>query len=188
MPNAYALLHAVSTGLPPMTRKPQNHIHNEGLRATSSHTQEHMPTQLFVELSVLAVHGKFLQVTNTVLNGDQCFLSAFDKALTSVVNYRELKSVCTTSELLAKYSDNMLKKSAKGRTNSAASSLFSDTPMTKMLCKEAMVNKLKQACGYGSISKLHQMCTGMRVSADLNNKFNSFIRNQDTVLDLGIHF
>jgi hypothetical protein len=36
-----------------------------------------MPT-LFVE-SVLEVHGKFVQLINTVLNGDQHFMSALDK-------------------------------------------------------------------------------------------------------------
>ena len=73
-----------------------------------------MPT-LFVE-SVLEVHGKFVQLIKTVLNGDQHFMSALDKALTSVVNYREPKSVCKAPELLAKYCDNLLKKSAKGMT------------------------------------------------------------------------
>lgn len=36
-----------------------------------------MPT-LFVE-SVLEVHSKFVQLINTVLNGDQHFMSALDK-------------------------------------------------------------------------------------------------------------
>uniref|UniRef100_A0A3Q1MA39 Cullin-2 n=1 Tax=Bos taurus TaxID=9913 RepID=A0A3Q1MA39_BOVIN len=114
MANMYVLLRAVSTGLPHMIQELQNHIHDEGLRATSNLTQENMPT-LFVE-SVLEVHGKFVQLINTVLNGDQHFMSALDKALTSVVNYREPKSVCKAPELLAKYCDNLLKKSAKGMT------------------------------------------------------------------------
>ena len=114
MANMYVLLRAVSTGLPHMIQELQNHIHDEGLRATSNFTQENMPT-LFVE-SVLEVHGKFVQLINTVLNGDQHFMSALDKALTSVVNYREPKSVCKAPELLAKYCDNLLKKSAKGMT------------------------------------------------------------------------
>lgn len=38
---------------------------------------EQMPT-LFVE-SVLEVHSKFVQLINTVLNGDQHFMSALDK-------------------------------------------------------------------------------------------------------------
>lgn len=54
--------------------------------------------------------------------------------------------------------------------------------------EEAMINKLKQACGYEFTSKLHRMYTDMSVSADLNNKFNNFIKNQDTIIDLGISF
>ncbi|CAO2594743.1 Cul2 [Lemmus lemmus] len=214
MANMYVLLRAVSTGLPHMIQELQNHIHDEGLRATSNLTQEHMPT-LFVE-SVLEVHGKFVQLINTVLNGDQHFMSALDKALTSVVNYREPKSVCKAPELLAKYCDNLLKKSAKGMTeNEVEDKLTSFITVFKyiddkdvfqkfyarMLAKrlihglsmsmdseEAMINKLKQACGYEFTSKLHRMYTDMSVSADLNNKFNNFIRNQDTVIDLGISF
>ncbi|XP_060149153.1 cullin-2 isoform X2 [Globicephala melas] len=179
-----------------------------------SQYMEKMPT-LFVE-SVLEVHGKFVQLINTVLNGDQHFMSALDKALTSVVNYREPKSVCKAPELLAKYCDNLLKKSAKGMTeNEVEDKLTSFITVFKyiddkdvfqkfyarMLAKrlihglsmsmdseEAMINKLKQACGYEFTSKLHRMYTDMSVSADLNNKFNNFIKNQDTVIDLGISF
>ncbi|KAJ6666606.1 hypothetical protein lerEdw1_020329 [Lerista edwardsae] len=214
MANMYTLLHAVPSGLPHMIQELQNHIHDEGLRATSNLSQENMPTQ-FVE-SVLEVHSKFVQLINTVLNGDQRFMSALDKALTSVVNYREPKSICKAPELLAKYCDNLLKKSAKGMTeNEVEDKLTSFITVFKyiddkdvfqkfyarMLAKrlihglsmsmdseEAMINKLKQACGYEFTSKLHRMYTDMSVSADLNNKFNNFIKNQDTVVDLGISF
>ncbi|KAM4790872.1 cullin-2 isoform X1 [Corvus cornix cornix] len=214
MANMYTLLRAVSSGLPHMIQELQNHIYDEGLRATSNLSQENMPTQ-FVE-SVLEVHSKFVQLINTVLNGDQHFMSALDKALTSVVNYREPKSICKAPELLAKYCDNLLKKSAKGMTeNEVEDKLTSFITVFKyiddkdvfqkfyarMLAKrlihglsmsmdseEAMINKLKQACGYEFTSKLHRMYTDMSVSADLNNKFNNFIKNQDTVIDLGISF
>uniref|UniRef100_A0A8B9SXH6 Cullin 2 n=1 Tax=Anas platyrhynchos TaxID=8839 RepID=A0A8B9SXH6_ANAPL len=181
MANMYTLLRAVSSGLPHMIQELQNHIHDEGLRATSNLSQENMPTQ-FVE-SVLEVHSKFVQLINTVLNGDQHFMSALDKALTSVVNYREPKSICKAPELLAKYCDNLLKKSAKGMTENEV-----EDKLTKCWQKEAMINKLKQACGYEFTSKLHRMYTDMSVSADLNNKFNNFIKNQDTIIDLGISF
>uniref|UniRef100_A0A8C0BXL1 Cullin 2 n=1 Tax=Buteo japonicus TaxID=224669 RepID=A0A8C0BXL1_9AVES len=194
MANMYTLLRAVSSGLPHMIQELQNHIHDEGLRATSNLSQENMPTQ-FVE-SVLEVHSKFVQLINTVLNGDQHFMSALDK--------------------LAKYCDNLLKKSAKGMTeNEVEDKLTSFITVFKyiddkdvfqkfyarMLAKrlihglsmsmdseEAMINKLKQACGYEFTSKLHRMYTDMSVSADLNNKFNNFIKNQDTIIDLGISF
>ncbi|XP_043397408.1 cullin-2 isoform X4 [Chelonia mydas] len=178
MANMYTLLRAVSSGLPHMIQELQNHIHDEGLRATSNLSQEN--------------------------------------ALTSVVNYREPKSICKAPELLAKYCDNLLKKSAKGMTeNEVEDKLTSFITVFKyiddkdvfqkfyarMLAKrlihglsmsmdseEAMINKLKQACGYEFTSKLHRMYTDMSVSADLNNKFNNFIKNQDAIIDLGISF
>uniref|UniRef100_A0A8C1ZBM9 Cullin 2 n=1 Tax=Cyprinus carpio TaxID=7962 RepID=A0A8C1ZBM9_CYPCA len=212
MANMYTLLRAVSSGLPHMIQELQVHIHDEGLRATSNLSQENMPTQ-FVE-SVLEVHSKFVQLINTVLNGDQHFMSALDKALTSVVNYREPKSICKAPELLAKYCDNLLKKSAKGMTeNEVEDKLTSFITVFKyiddkdvfqkfyarMLAKrlihglslsmdseEAMINKLKvQQCVK---IKLHRMYTDMSVSTDLNNKFNNFIKTQETVVDLGISF
>uniref|UniRef100_W5LIE2 Cullin 2 n=1 Tax=Astyanax mexicanus TaxID=7994 RepID=W5LIE2_ASTMX len=218
MANMYTLLRAVSNGLPHMIQELQVHIHDEGLRATSNLSQENMPTQ-FVE-SVLEVHSKFVQLINTVLNGDQHFMSALDKALTSVVNYREPKSICKAPELVtcffSRYCDNLLKKSAKGMTeNEVEDKLTSFITVFKyiddkdvfqkfyarMLAKrlihglslsmdseEAMINKLKQACGYEFTSKLHRMYTDMSVSADLNNKFNNFIKTQEIVVDLGISF
>lgn len=45
MANMYVLLRAVSTGLPHMIQELQNHIHDEGLRATSNLTQEHVSAQ-----------------------------------------------------------------------------------------------------------------------------------------------
>ena len=47
---------------------------------------------------------------------------------------------------------------------------------------------LQQACGYEFTSKLHRMYTDMSVSADLNNKFNNFIKTQESPVDLGISF
>ncbi|XP_077480930.1 cullin-2 isoform X2 [Stigmatopora argus] len=216
MANMYTLLRAVANGLPHMIQELQAHINNEGIRGTSNLSLENMPT-LFVE-SVLEVHSKFVQLINTVLNGDQHFMSALDKALTSVVNFREpkSKSICKAPELLAKYCDNLLKKSAKGMTeNEVEDKLTSFITVFKyiddkdifqkfyarMLAKrlihglslsmdseEAMINKLKQACGYEFTSKLHRMYTDMSVSADLNNKFNNFIKTEETVVDLGISF
>uniref|UniRef100_A0A3Q2PVJ3 Cullin 2 n=1 Tax=Fundulus heteroclitus TaxID=8078 RepID=A0A3Q2PVJ3_FUNHE len=141
---------------------------------------------------------------------------SLSQALTSVVNFREPKSICKAPELLAKYCDNLLKKSAKGMTeNEVEDKLTSFITVFKyiddkdifqkfyarMLAKrlihglslsmdseEAMINKLKQACGYEFTSKLHRMYTDMSVSADLNNKFNNFIKTQETVVDLGISF
>lgn len=60
--------------------------------------------------------------------------------------------------------------------------------MLKVLIAFHCSAHLQQACGYEFTSKLHRMYTDMSVSADLNNKFNNFIKTQDTVVDLGISF
>lgn len=60
--------------------------------------------------------------------------------------------------------------------------------MLKVLILFHCSTHLQQACGYEFTSKLHRMYTDMSVSADLNNKFNNFIKTQDTVVDLGISF
>uniref|UniRef100_A0A8C2DDV0 Cullin 2 n=1 Tax=Cyprinus carpio TaxID=7962 RepID=A0A8C2DDV0_CYPCA len=125
MANMYTLLRAVSSGLPHMIQELQVHIHDEGLRATSNLSQENMPTQ-FVE-SVLEVHSKFVQLINTVLNGDQHFMSALDK--------------------LAKYCDNLLKKSAKGMTeNEVEDKLTSFITVFKYIDDKDVFQKLM--CSY----------------------------------------
>lgn len=45
---------------------------------------------------------------------------------------------------------------------------------------------MKQACGYEFTNKLHRMFTDISVSADLNNKFNAFLKKDN--IDLGVSF
>uniref|UniRef100_A0A8C2YWN7 Cullin 2 n=1 Tax=Cyclopterus lumpus TaxID=8103 RepID=A0A8C2YWN7_CYCLU len=174
MANMYTLLRAVSSGLPHMIQELQVHIHNEGIRGTSNLSQENMPT-LFVE-SVLEVHSKFVQLINTVLNGDQHFMSALDKVikpLTSVVNFREPKSS------LAKYCDNLLKKSAKGMTeNEVEDKLTSFITVFKYIDDKDIFQKVTRV----------PLLLFMPESPTSNNKFNNFIKTQETVVDLGISF
>ena len=55
-----------------------------------------------------------------------------------------------------------------------------------MDAEEAMINRLKQACGYEFTNKLHRMFTDMSISSDLNNKFNDFIKKEGR--DLKVNF
>ncbi|KAH7965534.1 hypothetical protein HPB49_008686 [Dermacentor silvarum] len=149
--------------------------------------------QHFVE-AVLQVHATYQDMVKEVFQGDQQFVGALDK--------------------LAKYCDALLKKSAKGISESEVEDKLTQSITVfkyiddkdvfqkfyaKMLAKrlihsqsmsmdveEAMINKLKQACGYEFTSKLHRMFTDMSVSADLNNKFNVYLKAEN--IDLGINF
>ncbi|XP_054166315.1 cullin-2-like isoform X2 [Oppia nitens] len=170
--------------------------------------------QLFVE-NLLQVHKQHLNLIKEVFNGDQSFIGALDKACAAVINHRlNLKLPCRSPELLARYCDGLLKKSVKGNTESeiddklsACITIFKyidDKDVfqkfySKMLAKrlihsqsvsmdaeESMINKLKQACGYEFTSKLHRMFTDIKVSDDLNNNFNDYVRNNR--IELGINF
>ncbi|KAG7295430.1 hypothetical protein JYU34_021604 [Plutella xylostella] len=51
--------------------------------------------------------------------------------------------------------------------------------------EEAMINRLKAACGYEFTNKLHRMFTDVAVSADLNAKFSAYLAEQRLHSDTG---
>lgn len=53
-----------------------------------------------------------------------------------------------------------------------------------MDAEEAMINRLKSACGYDFTSKLHRMYTDVKLSADLHKKFMEFLDKEK----IGLHF
>lgn len=212
--NMYPLLKSVSNGVSVLVETVLDHIRNQGLKAISNLRGDNTPTQ-FVE-SMLTVHAKYRELIQDVFQGDQSFMGALDKACSSVINYRgsEGKQLCRSPELLAKYCDWLLKKSSKGVTESEVEERLSQSITifkyiddkdifqkfySRMLAKrlihqqsqsmdaeEAMINRLKQACGYEFTNKLHRMFTDISVSADLNNKFNAFLKKDN--IDLGVSF
>lgn len=165
---------------------------------------------------LLSIYNKYKQQIREVFNSDQNFMGALDKACSSVINHRPNggKSPCRSPELLAKYCDTLLKKSSKGASETEVEEKLAQSITifkyiddkdvfqkfySRMLAKrlihqqtqsmdaeEAMINRLKQACGYEFTSKLHRMFTDMSVSADLNNKFSAYLKEEN--IDLGINF
>lgn len=82
--------------------------------------------QIFVE-SLLHVHKQNLALIREVFNSDQSFIGALDKACSAVVNHRvNVKLPCRSPELLARYCDGLLKKSAKGLCDLIISPKLSD--------------------------------------------------------------
>merc|ERR1711962_1455043 len=130
-------------------------------------------------------HKKYRDLIQDVFQGDQAFMGALDRASTSVINHREPKVPSKSPELLSRYCDALLKKSSKGISETeiedklAASitifkylddkdvfqKFYSRTlgkRLIHMQChsmdiEEAMINRLKQACGYEFTSKFHRM-------------------------------
>lgn len=211
--NMYPLLYAVRSGLGVMANHMMDHITQQGLNAVTGHFGENMHVQ-FVE-SMLAVHKKYKQLIQDVFQSDQVFMGALDKACSSVINHRgNPKMPCRSPELLAKYCDTLLKKSSKGLSESEIDDKLANSITifkyiddkdvfqkfySRMLARrlihqqsqsmdaeEAMINRLKQACGYEFTNKLHRMFTDISVSNDLNNKFSTLLKHDN--IDLGINF
>ncbi|XP_011191438.1 cullin-2 [Zeugodacus cucurbitae] len=187
-----------------------SHIRNEGLETISTLSGENIHIQ-FVE-NMLKVHQKFHELIADVFENDSLFLSALDKACASVINRRPGdRQPCRSAEYVAKYCDTLLKKSKtteaeidqKLTNNITIFKYIEDKDVyqkfySRLLAKrliheqsqsmdaeEAMINRLKQACGYEFTNKLHRMFTDISLSGDLNNKFNNHLKQEN--IDLGIN-
>lgn len=211
----YALLRPLPSGLAPLVQKFTQHITQQGLQAIGPLQGENVYIQ-FVE-SILDVHTKYSLLIGEVFKGDQAFISALDKACSAVVNHRPVpRQPARAPELLAKYCDSLLKKSAKvasegeieeklGRSITVFKYVDDKDVFQKfyarmlarrlihqqsqsMDAEEAMIDRLKQACGYEFTNKLHRMFTDMSVSTDLNAKFTASLRERDADNQLGIGF
>nr|XP_023030430.1 cullin-2 [Leptinotarsa decemlineata] len=212
--NMYDLLKSVQNAMIVLVDTVLDHIKTQGLVAIGNLQGENIHIN-FVE-NLLAVYKKYKQLIQDVFKSDQNFMGALDKACNSVINHRpnQGRSSCRSPELLAKYCDTLLKKSSKGISETEVDEKLAESIIifkyiddkdvfqkfySRMLAKrlihqqtqsmdaeEAMINRLKQACGYEFTSKLHRMFTDMSVSTDLNNKFGSILK-QDNI-DLGINF
>ncbi|CAH0549205.1 unnamed protein product [Brassicogethes aeneus] len=212
--NMYDLLRSVQNAMVVLVDTVLDHIKTQGLTAIGNLQGENIHIN-FVE-NLLTVYKKYKQLIQDVFKSDQNFMGALDKACNSVINHRPNngKTACRSPELLAKYCDTLLKKSSKGISETEVDEKLAESITifkyiddkdvfqkfySRMLAKrlihqqtqsmdaeEAMINRLKQACGYEFTSKLHRMFTDMSVSTDLNNKFSAYLKKSS--IDLGINF
>lgn len=212
--NMYDLLKSVQNAMLVLVDTVLDHIKTQGLSAINNLKGDNIHVQ-FVE-NLLTVYKKYKQLIQEVFKSDQNFMGALDKAMNSVINHRSNngKSPCKSPELLAKYCDTLLKKSSKGVSETEVEEKLSESIIifkyiddkdifqkfySRMLAKrlihqqtqsmyaeEAMINRLKQACGYEFTSKLHRMFTDISISGDLNSKFDAFLKEDN--IDLGINF
>ncbi|XP_076183973.1 cullin 2 [Ptiloglossa arizonensis] len=209
----YPLLRPLPVGLTPLVQKLTEHITQQGLKAIGNIQGENVHTQ-FVE-GMLNVHQKYSELIKDVFTADLAFMAALDKACSAVVNHRLVpRQPARAPELLAKYCDSLLRKSAKATSEVEVEEKLSRCIIvfkyvddkdvfqkfySRMLAKrlihqhsqsmdaeESMIDRLKQTCGYEFTSKLHRMFTDISVSKDLTAKFAVSLRKGDRENQLGI--
>ena len=203
----YNLLSRVPDGLDPLRTKFEVHVRRVGLSAIDKIADDggdNVETKAYVE-TLLEVHTQYYSLVNTVFNGETEFVRSLDNACREFVNRNKLcKSASIKSpELLAKYSDSLLRKSAKRAEESdletkltAIVTVFKYVEdkdvfqnfYSKMLAKRlvsftsvsdeaemSMIGKLKEACGFQYTNKLQRMFQDMQISKDLNESYKTWL-------------
>ncbi|KAF2136115.1 uncharacterized protein K452DRAFT_238070 [Aplosporella prunicola CBS 121167] len=202
----YKLLARIPNGLDPLRTRFENHVRKAGLSAVEKVATdgENLEPKVYVD-SLLEVHSQYQDLVNKAFNGESEFVRSLDNACREFVNRNKVcKSGSTKSpELLAKYTDSLLKKSsAKGSEEDDVEKQL-DQIMTvfkyiedkdvfqkfysRMLAKRlvnttsasddaetSMIAKLKDACGFEYTNKLQRMFQDMQTSKDLNAAFKDW--------------
>jgi len=214
----YALLSRVAKGLEPLKNTLEKHVQTIGLQEISSVASTAInDPQVYVE-ALLKVYKKYNELVVSAFRSDPGFVASLDKACRRFINdnavCKEAKSASKSPELLARFTDLLLKKSSKNPEEQEMEQLLNDvmvifkyiedkdvfqTFYSKMLAKRlihgtsasedlegTMIGKLKSTCGYEYTSKLQRMFTDMSLSRDLLDRFKTYCT--DKSMELGIDF
>ena len=198
----YRLLARIIDGLEPLRTRFEAHVRKSGLAAVEKVAVEgeNMEPKTYVD-ALLEVHTQYQKLVDDAFGGESEFVRSLDNACKEFVNRNK---VCKTGssrspELLAKYTDALLKKSAKSAEEAdLEASLIQIMTVFKyiedkdvfqkfysrMLAKRlvhsssasddaetSMIGKLKEACGFEYTNKLQRMFQDIQISSDLNSAF-----------------
>jgi|SRR5579862_3014676 len=118
----YNLLSRIPDGLEPLRNKFEAHVRKAGLMAVekvAAEAGENIEPKVYVD-ALLEVHTLYQNLVNNAFKAESEFVRSLDNACREFVNRNKVcKSGSTKSpELLAKYTDSLLKKSAKSAEES----------------------------------------------------------------------
>ncbi len=171
--------------------------------------------------TVLKVYKKYNELVQGPFRNEAGFVASLDKACRRFINDNAVCKAAQTAskspELLARFCDLLLKKSAKNPEEAEMEQTLNDvmvvfkyiedkdvfqTFYSKQLAKRLihgtsasedvegqMIGKLKSTCGYEYTSKLQRMFTDMQNSRDLLERFKVWLEEKNKEkADLGVDF
>ena len=201
----YNLLARVPEGLDPLRQRFETHVRKAGLMAVEKVAADgdNLEPKIYVE-ALLEVHTQYQDLVNKAFKGESEFVRSLDNACREFVNRNKVcKSGSTRSpELLAKYTDTLLKKSTKNTEEEDMEKQLSQIMTvfkyiedkdvfqkfySRMLAKRlvnissvsedaetSMISKLKEACGFEYTNKLQRMFQDIQISKDLNSSYRDW--------------
>jgi cullin 1 len=212
MARMYSLLSRIPDGLDPLRTKFETHVRNAGLAAVAkvASDAEKLEPKVYVD-ALLEIHSQYQGLVKRAFKDEPEFTRSLDNACREFVNRNEVcKSGSNKSpELLAKYTDVLLRKSS---TTGAEDTDLEGTLVqimtvfkyiedkdvfqkfySRMLARRlvhsnsssddaetSMISKLKEACGFEYTNKLQRMFQDMQISKDLNAGFREHIATLGT--------
>ncbi|GAA5839676.1 hypothetical protein JCM3766R1_000940 [Sporobolomyces carnicolor] len=230
----YLLLSRIPSGLDPLRERFEKHVKKAGLESVercvgSAATEANggkegggkeeagaVEPKAYVD-SLLAVHRKNGELVGKAFRGDQTFVGSLDRACREFVNRNKACATANKSpELLAKYTDSLLKKSNKQTEDADMEQALTDTMTifkyiedkdvfqkfySKMLAnrliretsasddaESSMIGKLKDACGFEYTSKLQRMFQDISINKDTNAQFKEKMQQTHDAADLTVDF
>jgi cullin 1 len=189
----------------------ESHIERKGRTAIANVTSDANSDPKTYVNAILAVHQLFSSLVTCAFKNDHGFVQAMDKAFTSFINRNNVtenvKAPSRSPELLARYADLLLRKSAKNPPENEVEEALNQVMIvfkyiedkdvfqkyySKMLAKRlvhelsasednesAMLQKLKQMCGFEYTSKLQRMYTDTTVSKELTQTFKREVNEKN---------
>lgn len=213
----YQLVSRINNALTELRNLLESHITQQGLDAISKCDDTAVNDPKIYVQTILDVHKKYNALVMTAFRNDAGFVAALDKACGKFINSNDITKKAGAStkspELLAKYCDILLKKSAKNPEEGELEDTLNQVMIvfkyiddkdvfqkfySKMLAKRlvhhmsasddaeaSMISKLKSACGFEYTSKLQRMFQDVGVSKDLNENFKRYSESsQERRLDV----
>ena len=207
----YRLLARISNGLEPLRTKFEAHVRKEGLAAIDKVVTDgdNVDPKVYVE-ALLEVHTRYQFLVDQAFGGESEFVRSLDNACKDFVNRNKACKTGSTKspELLAKYTDGLLKKTSKSAEEAELENMLVQVMTvfkyiedkdvfqkfySRMLAKRlvhsssasddaetSMISKLKEACGFEYTNKLQRMFQDIQISKDLTTSFKDW---QATILD-----
>lgn len=216
----YGLLARIADGLEPLRLQFEAVIKASGLAAierVAGEKPEAVEPKAYVD-AILSVHSKYLDLVKKSFRSESGFSAALDKACRDFVNRNAITGTSTgkSPELLAKYTDQLLKKTNKvGEEADLDAALIQTMTVfkytedkdvfqkfySKMLAKRLiysqsasddaeanMISRLKEECGVEYTSKLTRMFSDMSLCKDLNDQFKEKMAQTHDANDLSLDF
>ena len=220
MERMYTLLIKVENGLGPLADSMGDYITEQGLSAINTLGEDNEKYPGAYVDAILRVHKKYHSLVVREFSYDARFASSLDKAFSKFVNYNsatEKTKIVTnkTPELLAKYCDQILKKSNKQTQEQDLEDLLNQVMVIFHYIEDKdvfekfysnrlalrivqqlsasddaeanMIAKLKQACGFEYTNKLQNMFKDIELSKDLNSRFKKYLTQNNDTIDLDFH-